>query len=211
MNDILIIGGGGHAKVLASILKKHQEWNPIGYTDPDDNGPLLSLPYLGTDDMIKSLIIDRTLKYAAIGIGIIGSPNHREEVIDKVQALGLSFPPVYSPNAVVNEDVKIADGSIIMDGAVIQPGVRLGSFSIINTSASVDHDCSIGDHVHIAPGCTLSGQVQLGNHVFVGTGASILQGLKITDHVIIGGGAMVMAHLESSGTYVGVPAKLKVL
>ena len=210
MNDILIIGGGGHAKVLSSLLKKHNDWNPIGYTDPDDNGPLLSLPYLGTDENIPSLILERTLKYAATGIGLLGSTEHRVGVINGVQSMGLSFPAISSPQSIVNEDVEIGDGSIVMDGAVIQPGVRIGSHSIINTGAIVDHDCIIGDHVHIAPGVTLSGEVGLSNHILVGAGASIIQGTKVTSHVIIGGGAVVISDIESSGTYVGVPAKLKV-
>jgi len=209
MKDILIIGGGGHAKVVASLLKKHEAWNPIGYTDLDDYGPLLSLPYLGTDNIIYSLISDRALKYAVIGIGMVGSTEDRAEIIKKVQVSGLSFPAVYSSHSIVNEEVKVGDGSIIMDGAVIQSGTRIGRHSIINTSAIVDHDCIIGDHVHLAPGVTLSGDVELGSHSLVGTGASILQGIKITDHVIIGGGATVISHLESSGIYVGVPAKLK--
>jgi len=209
MNDILIIGGGGHAKVLASLLKKHEAWNPIGYTDLDDYGTLLSLPYLGTDNIISSLISDKALKYAAIGIGMVGSTVNRASIIKNVQASGLSFPAVYSSYSIVNEEVKVGDGSIIMDGAIIQPGTRIGSYSIINTGAIVDHDCIIGDHVHLAPGVTLSGEVELGDYSLVGTGASILQGLKIQDHVIIGGGATVVSHLGSSGTYMGVPAKLK--
>jgi len=209
--DILIVGGGGHAKVLAALLKKHGDWNPIGYTDPDDNGPLLSLPYLGTDNVITSLYSERGIKHAAIGIGLVGSTEHRIGVILKVEAFGLSFPAISSPQSIVNEDVEFGDGSIIMDGAVIQPGVRIGSHSIINTGVSIDHDCTIGNHVHLAPGVTLSGEVDLGNHILVGVGASILQGLKITDYVIIGGGATVISNLESSGTYVGVPAKLKAL
>ena len=157
MNDILIIGGGGHAKVLASILKKHQEWNPIGYTDAEGNGPLLGLPYLGTDEVILALISDKDLKHAVIGIGLVDLTEHRAEVIRKIQAMGLSLPPICSSNAVINEDVEIGVGSIVMDGAVIQPGVDIGCYSIINTGASVDHDCTIGDHVHIAPGVTISG------------------------------------------------------
>jgi sugar O-acyltransferase (sialic acid O-acetyltransferase NeuD family) len=208
MNDILIIGGGGHALVLASLLKKHKDWNPIGYTDPEDHGPLLTLPYLGTDQVVPSLLSSRDLKHAAIGIGLVGSTEHRARVIKSVIALGFSLPAIYSPNAIVNEDVKVGDGSVIMDGAVIQPGVRIGVFSIINTGTNVDHECIIGDHVHLAPGVTLSGQVELGNHILIGVGARILQGITVTDHVIVGGGAMVISNLETSGTYVGIPARI---
>jgi sugar O-acyltransferase (sialic acid O-acetyltransferase NeuD family) len=211
MNDILIIGGGGHAKVVAALLKKHKDWNPIGYTDSEDRGPLLGLPYLGTDNVILALISGKGLKHAVIGIGLVGSSEHRAGVIRKIQAVRLALPTICSPNATINEDVQIGDGTIVMDGVVIQPGVRIGSNSIVNTGAILDHDCTIGDHVHIAPGVTLSGAVCLGNHILVGTAAGILQGTKISDDVVIGGGAMVISDLETSGTYVGVPARLKAL
>jgi len=183
MNDILIVGGGGHAKVLATLLKKHEDWNPIGYTDPEDNGPLLGLPYLGTDKVILSLISDKALKHVAIGIGLVDPTEHRAGVIRKIQAMRLSLPSICSPNATINEDVEIGEGSIVMDGAVIQPSVKIGCYSIINTGAIVDHDCTIGDHVHIAPGVTLSGNVNLGDNILVGTAASILHGIKITGHI----------------------------
>jgi sugar O-acyltransferase (sialic acid O-acetyltransferase NeuD family) len=210
MIDILIVGGGGHAKVVAAILKKHNDWNPIGYTDPFDNGPLLGLPYLGTDSVIIELVSDKGLKHAVIGIGLVGSSKHREGVIRNIQSMRLSLPSICSPNAVINEGVRIGGGSIVTDGAVIQPGVQIGTHSIINTGAIVDHDCTIGDHVHIAPGVTLSGDVHLGHHILVGTAAGVLQGVNITDDVVIGGGAMVVSDLDTSGTYLGVPAKLKV-
>ena len=209
MKDILIVGGGGHAKVVASLLKKHEDWNPIGYTDPEDNGPLLGLPYLGTDQVIFSLISDKALRYGVIGIGLLGPTENRARLIRKIQAMQLFLPAIFSPNATINEDVEIGDGSIVMDGAVIQSGTQIGCCCIVNTGACVDHDCTIGDHVHLAPGVTLSGDVHLGNHILVGIGASILQGIKITDDVIIGGGAMVISDLETSGTYIGVPSRLK--
>ena len=211
MIDILIVGGGGHAKVLAALLKKHRDWNPIGYTDSEDNGSLLGLPYLGTDRVISALVSEKSLRYAVIGIGLVGLTEPRTLVIKKIQSMRLSFPPICSPNAVINEDVKVGDGSIVMDGAVIQPGVEIGSFCIINTGATVDHDCNIGNYVHIAPGVTLSGSVHLGHKILVGTAASVLQGIRITDNVIIGAGAMVVSDIDICGTYLGVPAKLKML
>lgn len=208
MNDILIIGGGGHAKVVAALLKKHEDWNPIGYTNPEDNGPLLGLPYLGTDEVILSLISDKTLKHAAIGIGQVGPTEHRAGVIRKIQAMRLTFPSLCSSNSTISEDVEIGVGTIIMDGAVIQPGVRIGAYCVINTRAIIDHDCQIGDWVHIAPGAILSGEIKISNDVFIGAGATIIQGLSVTSNSIIGAGSVVIRHVREPGIYAGVPSTI---
>lgn len=208
MKDILIIGGGGHAKVLASVLKKHTEWNPIGYTEIEDKGLLLGLPYLGNDDIIPSLINDRNLKYAVIGIGQIINIESRKKIINAINSTDLDLPTIISENAIVNEDVQIEEGSVIMDGVILQPGVRIGKYSIINTGATIDHDCRIGDFVHIAPGVNLSGDVVVGNNVLIGTGAKVIQSIQIQDDVIIAAGSAVSGYIVRPGIYIGVPARI---
>jgi sugar O-acyltransferase (sialic acid O-acetyltransferase NeuD family) len=207
MKKILIVGGGGHAKVVASILNKHQEWTPVGYTDPVNRGPLLGLPYLGTDESIPSIISKLSLSAAAIGLGQLTEFTIRKELVARVQSLGLNLPPIISPDAIVNEMVKIGLGAIIMDGVILQPDVEIGHFSIINTGSSVDHGCKIGEYTFIAPGVTLSADVKLGKSVFIGTGTCVIQGVVITDNTTIGSGAVVANNIEQNGTYIGVPAK----
>jgi sugar O-acyltransferase (sialic acid O-acetyltransferase NeuD family) len=205
----MIIGGGGHAKVVATLLKKHGDWNPIGYTDTTNHGPLLGLPYLGTDDIIPELMRSHRMKNAVLGLGMVDLSKHRAEVIRKIKNFGLILPAIFSPQSIINESTVVGEGSLIMDGAILQPGVHIGCYSIINTGVVLDHDCTIGDQVHIAPGVSLSGGVKLGDNVLVGTGASIVQGLIVSDNVLVGAGAVVASDIQMPGTYVGVPAKLK--
>lgn len=208
MKDIIIIGGGGHAKVIASVLKKHSEWNPIGYTELENKGPLLGLPFLGNDYIIKSLMVERNLQYGVIGIGQIKNIYLRKKIIHSIETLGIILPPIVSEHAIVNENVKINKGTVIMDGVILQPSVQIGEYSIINTGASIDHDCQVGDYVHIAPGVILSGDVVVGSNVLIGTGARVIQGIRITDDVIIAAGSAVLGYIVKSGTYAGVPARI---
>ena len=208
MKDILIIGGGGHAKVIASVLRKHSDWNPIGYTDVNDFGPLLGLPYLGTDQVITNLKNEKKLQFGVIGIGQLKKYDARKRIIQSVENYGLTLPPILSENAIINENANIGSGTVVMDGVIIQPGVRVGKYSIVNTGTTIDHDCEIGDFVHIAPGVNISGDVVIGNCVLVGVGASLIQGVKIVSEVIIGAGAVVTGNIGELGTYVGVPARI---
>jgi sugar O-acyltransferase (sialic acid O-acetyltransferase NeuD family) len=207
MKDIVIIGGGGHAKVIASVLKRHPLWNPIGYLDVVNKGHLLELPYLGTDEMLPRIMKEQEVFNAVIGIGQIQNIEARKKIVRKIEGVGISLPAIVSSRALVNEDVKIGNGTVIMDGVIIQPGVKIGNYSIVNTGATIDHDCQIGDFVHIAPGVNLSGDVRIENSVLVGVGACVIQNVHISKDVIVAAGSVVVNSILESGTYAGIPAR----
>jgi len=207
VEKIIIIGGGGHAKVIIAIIKKAKKFNIIGYTDINDYGKILGAPYLGNDEVLSSLFNDG-INNAVIGIGQIKSSAIRRGVSSKLKKIGFEFPVIVSPTAVINEDVVIGEGTVVMDGVVINPGTKIGSFSIINTRASIDHDCVIGNFTHIAPGVTLSGDVKIGDSVLIGTGASVVQSRRIVDNSIVAAGSAVTSYILTPGTYIGIPARL---
>lgn len=207
MKKIIVIGGGGHAKVVISILKKLGNYKVAGYTDIDNKGNILGVQYLGNDETLEGLFLNKNIKNAAIGIGQIKNVESRKEAIENLTKIGFEFPVIISPNAVVNEDVKIGQGTVVMDGVIINSSSIIGDFSIINTKSSIDHDCKIGDYVHIAPGVTISGGVTIGRNSLIGTGATIIQYKGIGENIIIGAGSVVVNDLIESGTYAGIPAR----
>jgi sugar O-acyltransferase (sialic acid O-acetyltransferase NeuD family) len=206
-NKIIIVGGGGHAKVLISILKKILLFEIVGYTDTKDNGVILGVPYLGNDEVLQSHF-DCGVKMLAIGIGQIKSSSLRKSIVNKLKTIGFEFPTIISPNSIVNEDIQIGEGTVIMDGVVINSGTIIANYSIVNTNSSIDHDCKIGSYTHIAPGVTLSGEVTIGDNVLIGTGASVIQQISIMDNCIISAGSSVQKSIMFSGIYRGVPAKM---
>lgn len=207
MENIVIIGGGGHAKVLISIIRKSNNYAIVGYTDNTDRGEILGQRYLGNDDVLEDLISREVCNLAAIGVGQVTVSETRLQIIEKIKNLGYRFPVIISSDAVVNEDVQFGDGTVVFDGAVINSGSRLGSYCIINTGAIVEHDCLIDDLVHIAPRAVLSGGVKVGMQSMVGCGAVVLQRKQIGQNCMIGAGAVVVRDCMVFGTYVGVPAR----
>ncbi len=206
MDKIVVIGGGGHAKVLISILKRLDGYDVIGYTDVRDNGPVLGIPYLGSDDVLQNLL-DQGIGKAVLGIGQIKNYQIRQKIVTRAKSINFKFPPIVAPSAIINEDVSLDEGVVVMDGVVINSGTRVGAFSIINTKASVDHDCNIAEFVHIAPGVTLSGGVTVERFTLIGTGASVIQGITVGEKCIIGAGSAVMKNCLPNSLYVGSPAK----
>lgn len=204
---IIIIGGGGHAKAIISILRKINVFEIIGYTEIEDKGAIFNIPYLGRDGVLAEFNSNGITK-AALGVGQIKSSELRKKLVKFAKSLGYSFPSIISPSSIVNEEVQVGEGSIVMDGAIVNSGSIIGNYSIINTKASVDHDCRIGSFTHIAPGVTLSGDVSVGDEVLLGTASNVIQGIHIPDRSIIAAGSSVQKPIKEAGVYRGVPARI---
>ena len=205
---IVIVGGGGHGKVVASILDK-LNYNIVGFVDVKEKiGTYVYKNYkvVATDEQLEELFRSG-ITNAVIGIGSVGNSNLRIKMYKLLKHIGFKLPVVISPEAIVDETVLLDEGTVIMAGAVIQPSTTVGKMVIVNTKASIDHDCFIGDFVHIAPGVTLSGGVRVGNYSHIGTGASIIQGVSIGSHTIVGAGAVVVKDVPDGKVAKGVPAK----
>ena len=168
MDTIVVIGGGGHAKVLISVLKK-SPYKPIGYTDRHNRGALLGVQHLGNDGILTGYAQAGGKLFAAIGLGMIDASDTRIRLMGDIASLGFSFPLIISPQAVVNEEVALGAGTVVFDGAVVNSGSVSGFLCILNTNSTVEHDCRLGDNVHIAPGTTVSGGVTIGDNCLIGS------------------------------------------
>lgn len=204
---VIIMGSGGHAKVLIEVLRSLST-NILGITERDSNSTgmeILGIRVLGNDDVISQYAPDSIL--LVNGIGSIDRPKARMEIFERFKKRGFSFATIIHPSVVVAADVILGEGVQIMAGVVIQPSSRIGVNTLINTNASVDHDCIIGDHVHLSPGVTLSGSVHVGNLVHVGTGATVIQGITIGKCTLIGAGSVVISNIPDNAVVIGVPAR----
>lgn len=204
---ILLIGGGGHAKVITQLLLRLTQYDIIGYVAPKDSGKLLGYSYLGTDENIPALIKKHSGLNAVMAMGKVIAESPRMKIFQQAKKMGLVFPPLCAKSAVVAQDCTLAEGVVVMEGAIVQPGVKLGAISIVNTRASVDHDCIIGEEVHIASGAVLSGGVNVGDGSLIGAGSVVIEGIKIGKNCTIGAGAAAVKDCDEGGVYIGVPAK----
>jgi len=206
MDKIIVIGGGGHAKVVVSLLKKINKYEITGYTDIKNRGEILGVKYLGDDSILEKLFIGG-ITNAVLGLGFIKSNDKRKNILKKISNIKFCYPAIISNGAVINEEVEIGMGTVIMDGVVINSGTKIGNHCIINTNSSVDHDCIIKNHTHIAPGVTLSGGVEIGSNVLVGAGSTVIQYKKIVGNTVIGAGSTVIEDINRPGIYRGIPAR----
>ena len=206
MDEIVVIGGGGHATVLICVLRKLR-WDVLGYTDARDNGALLGANHLGDDSALLELRRSHGGCGAVVGVGKVDASPLRTSLQERAEALGFAVPVVVSPDAVVNAEVTLGTGTAVFDGAIINSGTQSGRACIINSNSTVEHDCRLGDNVHVASGATICGGVTIGHNCLIGAGATVVQGVSICDDCLVGAGAVVTRDLQKPDTYVGSPAE----
>jgi sugar O-acyltransferase (sialic acid O-acetyltransferase NeuD family) len=201
---VIVIGGGGHAKVLVSALLL-RERSVLGFVDLDlELPPLLGARHLGDDSAV--LAHPPGSVQLVNGVGSISCTRNHRKVYDRFVQKQYCFATVIHPSAVVAPEVQIEDGVQVLAGAVVQAGCRLGTNVIVNTGARIDHDCIIDSHAHVAPGVTICGAVQVGAGAHIGAGATVIQGIRIGAGSMVGAGAVVIRDIPQGAKVVGVPA-----
>jgi len=210
LKNILIVGAGGLAKEVASLIKdinhNNKQWNIIGYIDQNEEKigkKLNGIPIVGTDNTIVN-----SQEKMSIVFGI-GNQSIRKKLYQKYKKnLFINYPNLTHPNVVRDKDnIILGLGNIVFAGNVITTSIKIGNFNTFYYSCTLSHDCIVGDYNQINPGVNISGNVIIGNEVLLGTGSQILQNISICSKSIVGAGAVVTKNLTEKGVYIGTPAK----
>ncbi len=210
MNEkgIILLGGGGHAKVLIDLIKTSTKYALQGILDPQlkAGSSIAGVSVLGKDTLLEELYKDGAMM-ACMGIGSIRANTNRKNLFIKAKEIGYTFPNLIHNSSVVSEEAVISEGVQIMAGAILQAGSQAGENTIINTRAIIEHDCIIGKHAHICSGTVLSGGCIVDEGAFIGAGATVKQGIRIGRGCVIGAGSVVVDNVPDRVTVKGVPAK----
>ena len=195
---VILIGGGGHAKVIMDIVTACGD-TVVGLLDDglEVGAVVQGVPVVGA-------AIDAEKFADCRFVVAVGNNTIRHRIVD---ALPVAWYTAIHPSAVVSPHAVVGEGSVIMPAAVINAGARVGCHCIINTAAVVEHDNEISDYAHVSCGAVLTGSVSVGEEALVGAAAVVRNNVRICSGAVIGAGAVVINDLEEKGTYVGVPAR----
>ena len=204
----VILGGGGHARVLIDCLQTSGVAEPYAIldSDPSKKGKeLLGIPILGGDDLLPQLA-GRGVTHFVVGLGSTGDNRPRQHLFERGLSHHLEPLTVIHPSAVCSKEAKIGRGSQLFPRSVVNAGSEVGENVIVNSGAIVEHDCLIGDHTHIATGAQLASAVRVGKGAHIGIGASVKQGVTIGEGAVVGAGAVVVKDVLPHVVVIGVPA-----
>ena len=205
---IVIIGQGGHSKVIEDIILSYKENQIVGYLDDKySTFTVFNGLYTGPITAAQQLIhFHKDIKF----IIAIGNNAIRKSVTEKLDLPDEYYATLVHKTAVISSSVIIHIGTVIMANAVINAGSKIGQHTIINTASVIEHDNSIGAFVHISPNATLTGGVRVEEGVHIGAGATIIPNTLVEEWSVIGAGATVINTVLPHTTSVGVPAKVRI-
>ena len=209
MEKIVLVGAGGHCKVIIDIIKSASKYDIIGVTDKayGDEKFVLDIPIIGDDSILEELY-NSGVKNAFVCVGALQNIEVRDKIYNNLLAIGFNIPVLIHKEAIVSPYATIAKGTCIMPGAIINPGTFIEENCIINTGVVIEHDCNLQRNTHISPRACLAGGVGVGSNTHIGMGSSIIQLVHIGNNVIIGAGAVVVENIADNVVAVGVPSKI---
>ena len=198
---IIILGTGGHAKVITDALVLSGR-EILGFVTPalKAESEFCGKKVLGNDEVINQYSPDEI--ELVNGIGSLPRKNLRWNLAEKMREQGYKFAIVIHPNAVIATDINLDEGVQIMAGVIIQAGTKIKQDSIINTGSLIDHDCEIERNCHIAPGVVCSGGVVIGSNTHLGTGTIVTEYRSIGSNCAIAAGSVVFKDIPDTTTFI---------
>ena len=174
MKKLLIIGGGGHAKVVADAVLSIKEYQIIGFAD--DNMKV-GTHVFENYSIVSSIKGISTLKFDEF-IVAIGNNEIRKSIFN---SLSIYYKPttIIHQNAIVSNYSKVGLGTVILAGAVVSCGVEIGENCIVNAATLIDHETVIEANCHIAQG------VIIGSNCMIKELTNLELGKRINSHSII--------------------------
>ena len=198
MKQLVIIGAGGHGRVVKDVAECVGYDNIIFLDDSEKSNPAV----VGRTDEFECYINSSDFFVA------IGNSEVRERISNILITKGANIVTLIHPMSAVSKSSKIGWGVVVMAGAVVNADSVIGNGVIVNTCASVDHDSIVNEFAHVSVGAHVCGAVTIGKYVWIGAGATIINNISICNDCIVGAGAVVINDIAECGTYVGAPARL---
>ncbi len=202
----MMLGGGGHTKVLIDCLDQ------VDLLILDANKDLAGkklhgIPIVGDESLIPAYM-QQGYTCFIVGVGTPqGRTQLRQRIFEKACDHGLKPYIVVHRSAIVSSHAVLGRGAQCLPGSVVNAGAQVGCNVIVNTGAIVEHDCNIGNHAHIATGARLAGGVYVEEGSHIGAGATVREGITVGAGAIVGAGAVVVKNVAPSTVVAGVPAQ----
>lgn len=201
---IYIVGSGGFAKEVYSLIKTLEKYQFEGFIDNTNQKKELkllneTLPIIDEEYFLKNI------KNVNLVFGV-GNPKILNILKEKFK--DYNFPNLIHPSHKSDSDnIQLGVGNIITQNVVFTTNIKIGSFNIFNLNSTVGHDCEIGSMNVINPSSNISGNCKIGDMNLFGVSSVILENLKIGNNNIIGASTLVNKNINDNGVYIGIPFK----
>ncbi len=150
MKKLLILGAGGHGRVVKEVAEAMCRYEKIDFLDDDSKDAIGKI-----DDLEKFKD-----EYDSSFVGI-GNNQFRMECIEKIKKIGYEIPVLIHPTAYISKSANIGVGTVVEPKALVNSNTKVDEGCIISVGSIIDHDVIIGKGVHANAGSI----VKAGAHI----------------------------------------------
>ena len=208
MKNILLFGGGPHARYCIDIIEKEGKYQVAGITDPyqREGAELYGYKVIGRQGELLRFIAEYDIYGGLIAIGDNWTRKHVRDVIRAIKR-DFVFVNAIHPSTLVGRDVEFGVGIVIMAGCIINPGARIGNFCFLATGAQVGLENVMHDFSSISANSVTGEEVEIGEFAAITLGVKVVNGLKIGDNSVVGAGSLVLEDVADNVLAYGSPAQ----
>ena len=183
---IWIVGTGGHAKSLASVIESSFDQMVFIAEDSElqnkDPGTVPESEFISAGKVSRSLVN---------GVGVALGNAQRKRVTEKYVSLGYVFANARADSAITSSSSIHGSGVQLFHNTFVGNQSVLNDHVVLGTGAIVEHDSQIGTGAFVGPGVTICGEVELGDWCFIGAGTVITPGTAVPSGKFIKAGSIV--------------------
>jgi sugar O-acyltransferase (sialic acid O-acetyltransferase NeuD family) len=211
MTEIILIGSGGHARVIIDIIQQVNTFRIIGVTSKSlkAGSSFCGYPVLGDDSVLTEIKKKGDIEHVAIGVGGFRDNLLRTELFKKIKAMGFTIVNAIHPSVCISPTAFVGEGVTIYPGTVINTSVKIGNNVIIATGVSIDHEATIGNNVLISTGSAVGAYSIIKDNALLALGSSVVAGITIGINSIVAAGGVVVNDIPDNSVVYGIPAKPK--
>ena len=205
---IVVLGTGGHAKVVLEILEAAGRFSVLGVVSGDPEAPASvgGYPFLG-DFSVLPRLRDDGVEHAAVGVGGWTDNAFRKRVFTLAISAGFQLPPVVHPTAVVPPNVALGAGCVVGSGALLMTEVSIGRNAIVSSGTLIGHETVVGDHALISGGAKVGARVEVRAGAVVAFGATVVSRLVVGENAVVAAGAVAVRDVAAGTRVFGLPAQ----
>jgi acetyltransferase EpsM len=204
MIKVILIGDGGHSKVIREIISRNDTYSIMAILDDKYKCEERVLGIIRGPVSMLDLLVDEQTKVVVA----IGNNSVRKKIVEELTLPQDSYLTIIDPSAVISATAVIGHGTVVMPNAVINADAVIGDHCIINTGAITEHENKVGNYVHLSPNATLTGNVSIEEGVHIGAAATIIPGKTVGEWSVIGAGSTVIKDIPPDSKAVGSPARI---
>ena len=156
--SLLIIGAGGHGRVVTEVAKDCG-YEEIAFLDDRSDEAI------GKIDEMKMFTSLYREAFVAIGNNQV-----RGEILEQLKSAGYEIPVLVHSTAYISRMAKIQRGTVVEPKAIVNTNADISEGCIISVGAIIDHDTKLERCVHINAGAVVKASTSVPEYQRVDAG-----------------------------------------